>query len=133
MIAGVMVTTALRSWPRRRWVAAVVAVPLVLLAFLRAAAPSGGVGAAATPLWTTLVGLAAVAGSLALASYLPARGWRPELGCSPCAAVSGLTLVGALVVLNGYGPDVSGPLLAVLLTTFGLVQRLRQEPTCAQP
>jgi hypothetical protein len=46
--------------------------------------------------------------------------------------VSGLTLVGALVVLDGYGPDVSGPLLAVLLTTFGLVQRLRQQPACAR-
>ena len=46
--------------------------------------------------------------------------------------MSGLTLVGALVVLDGYGPDLSGPLLAVLLTTFGLVQRLRQEPTCAR-
>lgn len=125
--------TALRSWPRRRWVAALVAAPFLLLAYLRAAAlPSGATAPATTPLWVALVGLAVVAGSLALASYLPARGWRPDPGCSPCAAVSGLTLVGALVVLNGYGPDVSGPLLAALLTTFGLVQRLRQEPTCAR-
>ena len=120
--------TSLRSWSRRRWVAATVALPLVLLVLLRAAAPTSG----ATSLWMTLVGLAAAAGSLTLASYLPARGWRPDLGCSPCAAVSGLTLVGALVVLDGYGPDVSGPLLAVLLTTFGLVQRLRQQPACAR-
>jgi hypothetical protein len=119
---------SLRSWPRRRWVAAAAALPLLLVTFLRVAAPAPG----ATSLWVTLVGLAAAAGSLTLASYLPVRGWRPDLGCSPCAAVSGLTLVGALVVLDGYGPDLSGALLALMLTTFGLVQRLRQEPTCVR-
>ena len=119
---------SLHAWPRRRWVAAAAALPLLLVGFLRVAAPASG----ATSLWVTLVGLAAASGSLALASYLPARGWRPDLGCSPCAAVSGLTLVGALVVLDGYGPDLSGALLALMLTTFGLVQRLRQEPTCVR-
>ena len=123
-----VVIAPFRSWPRRRLAAAAVGLPLLLLAFWRVAAPAS----AATAPWVLLLGPAAAAGSLTLASYLPSRGWRPDLGCSPCAAVSGLTLVGALVVLDGYGPDLSGPLLALVLTTFGLVQRLRQEPTCVR-
>jgi hypothetical protein len=131
------VVTTFRSWPRRRWVTASVGLPVALLAFLAVAAPASAPGpwralAPAAPLWTALVALAALAGSLTLASYVPVQGWRPELGCSPCAAVSGLTLLGALVVLDICGPDLSGPLLALVLTTSGLVQRMRQEPACAR-
>lgn len=81
--------------------------------------------------WSLLLLLAAALGSLTLASYVPRQGLRPDIGCSPCAAVSGLTLVGAVIVLDGYGGHLSGPLLALALTAFGLVQRLRQQPTCA--
>lgn len=112
----------------RRWVAALVATPLVLAAFWSAAGvPPAAPGAG----WLGLLLLAGVAGAAVVASYVPLRGLRPEVGCSPCAAVSGLTLVGAAVVLGGYGSDVSGPLLALALTSFGLVQRLRQQPACA--
>ena len=125
---AVRMAAVLRTWPRRRWFAALLAVPLTVAAFSGAA----GVPLGATePGWLALLVSAAVLGALTLASYVPPRGLRPDVGCSPCAAVSGLTLVGAAVLLDGYGADVSGPLLALGVTAFGLVQRLRQQPTCA--
>lgn len=122
-----MVAT-LRTWPRRRWVAALLALPLTLSAFVGAAGVPVGTAA---PGWVAMVLLAATLGALTLASYVPQRGVRPDVGCTPCAAVSGLTLVGAAILLDGNGGDVSGPLLAVAITAFGLVQRVRQQPTCA--
>jgi hypothetical protein len=121
-------TAAFRAWPRRRWATALLALPLTVAAFTGAA---GVTAQAAGAGWSVLLLLAAAAGSLTLASYVPRRGLRPDVGCSPCAAVSGLTLVGALIVLDGYGAHVSGPLLALAVTTFGLAQRLGQQPTCA--
>ena len=121
-------TVALRTWPRRRWAASLLALPLTVAAFAGAAGvPAPGAGAG----WSALLLLAAAVGSLTLASYVPRRGLRPDVGCSPCAAVSGLTLVGAVVVLDGYGGHLSGPLLALAVTAFGLAQRLRQQPACA--
>lgn len=119
---------SLHTSPRRRWVAALVALPLTLAAFVGAAGvPLGTAG----PGWVAMVLLAATLGSFTLASYVPQRGVRPAVGCSPCAAVSGLSLLGAAILLDGNGSDVSGPVLAVLITAFGLVQRVRRQPTCA--
>ncbi len=121
-------TAVFRTWPRRRWVAALLALPFTVAAFIGAAGvPVGTAGQG----WLAMVLLAATLGALTLASYVPQRGVRPDVGCSPCAAVSGLTLVGAAILLDGNGGDVSGPLLAVAATAFGLVQRVRQQPTCA--
>lgn len=86
-----------------------------LLALLR---PSGTLG------WAATVAVA-VLGAGTLARYVPTVGRRPDLGCTPCAIASGLSVPIAVVVLAaGMAP------LAVAVAAFGLVQRLRQPDTC---
>jgi hypothetical protein len=106
----------------RRVVATLILAP-ALLALLTQA--GGGWTDAATPLWLGLLGATAVVGALTLATYVPSRGesWRDTLGCSPCAVVSGGTVLAA-AFLVGQAPHQVGmalPALAVVL--FGLVQR----------
>ena len=122
-----MIRTALTAWPLRRRLALVVLVPLVAALLLRAGSAEAG---AVTPLWTALVLLAAVLGAGVLASYLPATGRGLDLGCSPCAVMSALTLVGATMAMRNYGADVAGPLVASAVLLFGLTQRLSQPATC---
>jgi hypothetical protein len=83
--------------------------------------------------WYAVALVAAVLGAAVLASYVPVVGRRPDLGCTPCAAMSALTLVGATVALRSYGGDIAGPLVAGALLLFGLTQRLSQATTCATP
>jgi hypothetical protein len=109
-------------WGARRLVVAAVLGP-ALLALLAQA--GGGWTAAVTPLWLGLLAAIAVVGALTLATYVPSRGqsWRDTLGCSPCAVVSGGTVLAA-AFLVGQAPHQVGmalPALAVVL--FGLVQR----------
>jgi hypothetical protein len=93
-----------------------------------------GVPPAALPVtWFAAALVAAGLGAAVLVSYLPASGWRPALGCSPCAAVAALTVLGSLVAVATYGPTVVGPALGAALTLFGLVQRLGQEDGCEVP
>ena len=68
----------------------------------------------------------AVLGATTLASYVPASGWRPDLGCTPCAVVSGLSAPLAVVVMTAGG----GAGIAAAIAAAGLVQRLRQPATC---
>lgn len=77
----------------------------------------------------TLSTLAAVAvaalGAGTLARYVPTVGARLDLGCTPCAVASGLSVPIAIGVLAaGMAP------LAVAVAAFGLVQRLRQPDAC---
>lgn len=125
--AGPLRTLADR-WPARRWVAVVVAAPPLawLLVTVAPMAPATGRGAA----WWVLVLATALAGSGTLASYVPAAGRRPDLGCSPCAVVSAMTVVGAVLVLRNSGGDPAGPVLALAVALFGLGQRLAQPPVC---
>lgn len=110
------------AWGRRRLVVGALLAP-GLLALLVAA--GGGWAHGIPPLWVGLLAAVAVVGGLTLASYVPARGesWRDTLGCSPCAVVSGGTVLAA-VFLVGQAPHQVGmalPALAVVL--FGLAQR----------
>ncbi|MBE7701617.1 hypothetical protein H9623_15095 [Oerskovia sp. Sa1BUA8] len=110
------------TWGRRRLVVGAVLVPGLLALLVQA---GGGWTAAVTPAWLGLVVAVAVTGALTLASYVPASGetWRDTLGCSPCAVVSGGTVLAAAFLL-GQAPHQVGmvlPALAVVL--FGLVQR----------
>ncbi|HLN75655.1 MAG TPA: hypothetical protein VK204_01345 [Nocardioidaceae bacterium] len=106
---------------RRRVLAMAVVTPLLATGYLRAAGlPAGELAAA----WLLLDLLAAALGAAVLASYLPARGWRPDLGCSPCAAVAGLSLVGSVLAIGSYGPSLVGPGLAAAVTLYALTQRL---------
>lgn len=113
--------------PRRRLAVALGSPALV--AVLLAAV--GTDPAAMQPLWLFLVAVAAVLGAAVLATYVPHRGLRPEVGCTPCAAVSAATVLAAALLLHSYGPSLTGPVLAVAVTLFGLTQRLGQVDACA--
>ncbi len=125
-----MVHSLLEAWPRRRRAAAVLLLPLVAAWFVvvggsTQASPSAG--------WYVLVMVAAVLGAGVIASYVPVVGRRPDLGCTPCAMMAALTVVGATVALRSYEADVAGPLVAGALLLFGLAQRMNQPATCATP
>ena len=115
------------TWPRRRWLVAAGTAPAlaVLFAVVAAARP----GWSAVPWWAGLV-VASGIGALVLASYVPASGWRPDLGCTPCAAMSGVTLFAATYAFGTFGATLSAPLLASVATGFGLVQRITQAERC---
>ncbi|PFG34829.1 hypothetical protein [Sanguibacter antarcticus] len=118
-------------WPTRRLVAAVLlAVPLGWVL----ADAGGGWSPTTFPAWTALVVVAALVGAATLSTYVPARGapWRLDLGCAPCSAVSGLTVLAAAWLL-ALGPhQASMALVAVIVATAGLLQRLTPDSTtCA--
>lgn len=120
--------TLLDAWPTRRRLAAVILLPAVAAWFVfvgtrAGVAPSAG--------WYAVAMVAAVLGAGVLASYVPLAGLRPDLGCTPCATMSVLTVVGATVALGNYGAAVEGPLVASAVLLFGLTQRLREPATCA--
>lgn len=110
------------AWGRRRLVVGALLAPGLLALLVEV---GGGLARGIPPLWLGLLAVVSVVGGLTLASYVPARGesWRDTLGCSPCAVVSGGTVLAA-VFLIGQAPHQVGmvlPALAVVL--FGLVQR----------
>lgn len=118
----------MKSWPGRRWVTATLAAPAVGALLLSA---SGTTGAAAG--FYGLTAVAAVLGGLIAASYVPVVGRGVDVGCSPCAVMAGVTLIGATVAMNNYGTSPLGPLVAVAVLVFGLTQRLGQPAACATP
>ena len=125
-----MIGSVLAAWPRRRRVAAVLLIPFVGTWFVVAGRstevpPSAG--------WYALVVLATLLGAAVLASYVPVAGRGLDLGCTPCATMSALTLVGATMALRNYGADLAGPLVAAAILLFGLTQRMSQPATCATP
>jgi hypothetical protein len=71
--------------------------------------------------------LVAAAGAATLASYVPAHGLRPVLGCTPCAVAA----VGSVPVALGLlASGAAG--VAVVVALAGLGQRLRTAgATCA--
>ena len=123
-----MIRSLLDAWPARRRVAAALLLPFMATWFVvvgdsTRATPSVG--------WYALVVVAAVLGAGVLASYVPVAGRKPDLGCTPCATMSALTVVGATVALRSYGADVAGPLVAGAVLLFGLTQRMSRPATCA--
>lgn len=125
-----VIPSILDAWPARRRVAAALLLPIVATWFVvvggsTQAGPSAG--------WYVLVMVAAVLGAGVLASYVPVAGRKPDLGCTPCATLSALTVVGATLALRNYGADVAGPLVASAVLLFGLTQRMSRPATCATP
>lgn len=118
----------LDAWPPRRRVAVAILLPVLATWFVAVGGSTGGDPSAG---WYALTVLASVLAAAVLATYVPVAGRTPDLGCTPCAAVSAFTVVGATLLLRSYGPDVTGPLLATAVLLFGLVQRLNQPSTCA--
>jgi hypothetical protein len=82
------------------------------------------------PFLLLTLGSAAI-GGLLLASYLPVAGRGLELGCTPCAVMSGVTVIGGAVAMHTYGGSLLAPLGAAVIMAFGLTQRLGQPTTCA--
>jgi hypothetical protein len=126
-----MIRSVIESWTPRRRLALVALLPLVAAWFLVVARSSSVVPPG--PGWYAGAGVAALLGAAVLASYLPASGRRLDLGCTPCATLAGLTLVGATMALRSYGSEPVGPLIAVAVLLFGLTQRMSQPATCATP
>jgi hypothetical protein len=126
-----MIRSVLESWTPRRRLALVALFPLVGAWFLVVARSSSEVPPTAG--WYAGTGVAALLGAAVLASYLPVSGRRLELGCTPCATLAALTVVGATMALRSYGSEPGGPLVAVAVLLFGLTQRLIQPTACATP
>jgi hypothetical protein len=125
-----MLPTLRSAWPARRRLATLVLFPVVGAWFLLVGVSSP----AAYPLgWYAAATVAAVLGAGVLASYLPVAGGGLDLGCTPCATFSALTLVGATMALRSYGADLAGPLVAIAVLLFGLSQRMGQPAACVAP
>lgn len=105
---------------RRRVVAGALAlVALVALAWQNTSARD--------PVTVGLAALVTAAGAATLASYVPRHGWRPTLGCTPCAAVSAASVPVAVGLLASGAAGV-----AAVVALAGLGQRLRTGgATCA--
>lgn len=120
---------ALAAWPLRRRVAVGLIAPVL---FVLMVATSGGWAPATSPGWTALVAGVAFACATTLATYLPrpGTGLRPDLGCTPCAAVAAVTVLAAFGLLSSAPHDVSTAVLALGVSAFGLLQRLNNPSTC---
>jgi hypothetical protein len=110
-------------WPRRRTAATAVLAPVLFVALVTT---GGGLMLTVAPLWTALVALTALVSAATLATYLPLpdQGWRPDLGCSPCAAMSAGSVLAAAWLLGSAPLQPAMAAVALAAATFGLVQRL---------
>lgn len=120
---------ALAAWPFRRRVVVAVLAPLL---FLLIAAVSGWWPVGTSRGWTAVVVLVAVACATTLATYVPpsGTGLRPDLGCTPCAAVAAVSVLAAIVMLGSAPHDLSTAFWALGISVFGLAQRLNNPSTC---
>ena len=120
---------ALAVWSLRRRMAVALTAP-VLFGLMVAA--SGGWAPTPSPGWTALVAGVAFACATTLATYLPrpGAGLRPDLGCTPCAAVAAVTVLASFGLLSSAPHDVPTAVLALGVSGFGLVQRLNNPSTC---
>ena len=116
------------DWFRRRTVVAAALTPVVATGLALA---SGVDVRGLSTAWLLLALVAAALSAGVLASYVPRRGLRPEVGCTPCAALSALTVLGGILAVANYGASFLGPLVAAAVTLFGLTQRLGQVQACA--
>lgn len=118
----------MKTWPARRWATAVAATPVIAAAL----AAFGWPASPALPL-IALTMAAALVGGLIAASYVPVTGRGIDVGCGPCAVMSGFTIIGGMVAMHTYSGSLVGPIGATLLMAFGLTQRLNQPTTCEAP
>ncbi|KAE8764956.1 hypothetical protein [Georgenia thermotolerans] len=74
----------------------------------------------------------AVLAAATLATYVPRQGTglRPDLGCSPCAAMAAATVLAAGWLVQAGPHQVSMAALAAVTAGFGLSQRLAGSTTC---
>ncbi len=85
------------------------------------------------PLWSVLALATVLLSATALATYVPAAGagWRPDLGCGSCAAVSGLAAAGSVWYVATSPVALGAGLLGLAVSGFALVKRLTDPEVCA--
>lgn len=129
LLAHRRLARARAAWPLRRLIAVAVLAPVLLVV---AVAASGGWALATSREWTALVVVVASASAMILATYLPrpGTGLRLEVGCTPCAAVAGMSVLASLGLLSSSPGDVPTAVLALGVVAFGLRQRLSNPSTC---
>jgi hypothetical protein len=118
---------SLRGWPLRRWVATgVLVLPMAVLY------ASAGSARAWWDLPLTLV--QALLAAMVVASYVPfpGSGERIAVGCTPCAAVAGMTVLGSLMMRQNNPLDAGMGLVSVLMLGYGVIKRITDAgTTCA--
>jgi hypothetical protein len=122
-------TNALAAWPLRKRMAVALIAPVL---FVLMVATSGGWAPATSLGWTAVVAIVALASTTTLATYLPrpGTGLKLDLGCTPCAAVAAVTVLASFGLVNSAPHDVSTAVLALGVSAFGLVKRLKNPSTC---
>ncbi len=100
---------------------------------LAAVAAGQGWPQADAPLWSLLALATALLSATSLATYVPAAGtgWRPDLGCGSCAAVSGLAAAGAVWFVATSPVGLGAGLLGLAVSGFALVKRWTDPEVCA--
>jgi hypothetical protein len=119
------------AWPTRRRLAWAALLPVLVGSFVLIGRAS--VEAPRPAGWYVGVSVAGVLGAAVLASYVPLAGGGLDLGCTPCAMLSGLTVVGAGAAIHHYDGALVGPLFASAMLLFGLSQRMSRPATCEAP
>ncbi len=120
----------MQSWPTRRRVVALAMSPAIFVALATLAD-----GWASGPGWLGMVAAASVVSGATLASYvpLPGTGRRLDVGCTPCAAVAALTVLGTAGILTSMEHTVPNAVLALGVAGFGLFQRVTSNAACEVP
>nr|NLD41365.1 hypothetical protein [Actinomycetales bacterium] len=117
-----------RKWVRRRVVAAVA----ILAAVAIAVHANVGWALAEHPIWSVTTAGVLVLSSLTLALFVPApgSGWRPVVGCAPCAAVGAILAVVApwMAVSNAF--DTSSAGFGLALAAMAFTRKVTETSTC---
>lgn len=116
------------GWHGRRRAAAL----LLAAAALVAVALGTGWPQADAPVWSIVVGLAAVVGAMTLSTFvaIPGTGRLVEVGCGSCAMVSGMAPVLAMWWVATSPVDLWSAVLALGITGATLVKRLTDPVAC---
>lgn len=130
--ARATVLAVAQVWPLRRALTAGALFP-VLFAILSGVA--GGATTRPAVGWTALLVLVSLTSALMLATYVPrpGSGARPDVGCTPCAALAAFSVLAAGAILRSQPYDVPTAVLALGMVAFGLSQRVTNPSTCPSP
>lgn len=117
------------KWTRRRVVTALVVfavlAPLVVT--------SGRWSSFDEPLWSIIVLAIAALSSATLALFVPQRGWRPDLGCAPCAVMGAMVAIGAPSAVIWTAHDLGWALLGLVVSVFALLRKQLDPGYCGRP
>lgn len=117
------------KWTRRRVVAAL----LVFAGLAPLVATSGPWNLFDEPLWSVIVLAIAALSSATLALFVPHRGWKPDLGCAPCAVMGAVVAIGAPAAVIWNAHDLGWALLGFVVSVFALVRKQLDPGFCGRP